>query len=381
MANFGDAAAGISMTIELFNICIDSLRIISRARHSGESLVDFAIRLDLEIARLVLWGRNTGLDRDKLDPSLEPVKPLLVKILSAISSSVQDADQLRTAYGLHVVEDLEAETSGSPPPAQSPSPKRLDILSLPQVSAGIQRQRLMSFQLKKRTNLYKKSKWAIWDEEKANRFVEAVRGFVDGLNKLLTESQKADFDAETTALRIAILGTNWPQPARTFNVIENAMAGRYESLALPARLSRLRLEMEMEEIAPSISTREQPLTPPLSIQHDQLQPLGAYRSVGKYRGTDILVEWRTLKTSETAGEKGRARKKQAAKLASIFQELKSHPAEYRVLECIGYINQLDHVPARLGTVFQVPQAPADTTTRKAFHSLNEYLSSQRFDDY
>ena len=115
MTSFGDAAAGISMTIELFSICIDSLHIISRARHASEDLIEFNTKLDLEIARLILWSRNTGLDQGELVPSLEPVATLLTKILAAISSRVQNADQLKAAYGLQIVEDLERDPPQTPP--------------------------------------------------------------------------------------------------------------------------------------------------------------------------------------------------------------------------------------------------------------------------
>ena len=55
MASFGEAAAAISVTVELFNLCVEGLHAISRAKHSHKSLIDFTTRLDLEIARLVLW--------------------------------------------------------------------------------------------------------------------------------------------------------------------------------------------------------------------------------------------------------------------------------------------------------------------------------------
>ena len=139
--------------------------------------------------------------------------------------------------------------------------------------------------------------------------MEAIKGFVDGLNKLLKESQKTKLDAETTALRIAILGTNWSQPVKTFHTIEAATVGRYESLALPARLARLRLELEMEEVAPSLSDAGQVPPVPLSVQHDQLHALEADHSLGNYGGTDILIEWRNLSISELTGERGKARKK------------------------------------------------------------------------
>src|ERR1700722_3749114 len=266
MASFGEAAAAISVTVELFNLCVEGLHAISRAKYSNKSLIDFTTRLDLEIARLVLWGRNAGLDRSKLDSSLEPVQPLLAKILGAVASSIQSADQLKATYGLDLV-DTEGGNSPSPQSSSSPSLAKLDILSLPQISSAIQRQQLLSLKLKKHTSIYKKTKWAILDGEKAIGFVDAIKGYVDGLNKLLTESQKIALDAETTALRIAILGTDWSQPVKMLSTIENATMGRYESLALPARLARLRLEMEVEEVAPSLSEAGQLPAKPLPIQY------------------------------------------------------------------------------------------------------------------
>jgi Prion-inhibition and propagation len=380
MASFGEAAAAISVTVELFNLCVEGLHAISRAKHSHKSLIDFTTRLDLEIARLVLWGRNAGLDRSKLDPSLEPVQPLLAKILGAVASSIQSAGQLKATYGLDLV-DTEGGNSPSPQSSSSPSLAKLDILSLPQISSAIQRQQLLSLKLKKHTSIYKKTKWAILDGEKAIGFVDAIKGYVDGLNKLLTESQKAALDAETTALRIAILGTDWSQPVKMLSTIENATMGRYESLALPARLARLRLELEIEEIAPSLSEAGRLPASPLPIQYDQLQSLGMDRSVAVFHNMNVLVEWRNLTASEASGETGRARAKQAAGLASIFQELKSQPAEYRVLGCVGYVDQRDHRPPRLGTVFNMPQVPQTSTTKKLFHSLYEYLSSPDFEDF
>ncbi|KAL6244857.1 hypothetical protein RBB50_008385 [Rhinocladiella similis] len=380
MAAFGEVAAAISLTADLFHFCVDGLRAISRAKSSNHSLIDFATRLDLEIARLVLWGRNAGLEHGSLDPSLEPVQPLLENIIGAMASSIQRADLLKATYGLGLVEDT-AGDSPSPQAQSSPSLSKLDILSIPQVSSSIQRTQLWSSKLKKQTSLYKKAKWAVSDGEKAIGFVDVIQGYVDGLNKLLTESQKATLDAETSALRIAILGTNWSRPVQMLSVIENATIGRYESLSLPARLSRLRLQMEMEEVAPSLSEGGELLSEPLQIQYDRLRSLGMDRSVAMLDNMNVLIEWRNLTAPEAGGERGKVRAKQAARLASIFQELKSQPTEYRVLDCVGHIDQRDHTPPRLGIVFKVPQLSPSGIPQKQFHSLHEYLSCRDFEDF
>jgi hypothetical protein len=59
--------------------------------------------VDLEIARLIIWGRNSGLARDRLDLSLEPVKSLLLNILTKIKSSIENTNKLKSAYGIVLV--------------------------------------------------------------------------------------------------------------------------------------------------------------------------------------------------------------------------------------------------------------------------------------
>ncbi|KAF2111606.1 prion-inhibition and propagation-domain-containing protein [Lophiotrema nucula] len=382
MSGFGEAAAAISLTVQLFSLSVDGLRAISRARHSTECILNFSIKLDLEIARLVLWGRNSGLTSGRLDPTLEPIRLLLASILGTLSSSIQNADELKGKYGIRLAEESKLHTPATNPPTYR-TLETLDILAAPMISRELERQRELSQKIKSQTTMFQKTKWAVFDGVKAVRFVDDIKSYVDSLNQLLTESQKSTLDSETAAMRIAILGTNWAQPIKMLSTLEKATLGRYESIALPARLSRLRLELEMEEATPSLPGPEAIPEGALPLGYDQMQALNADMSLANFDNKTVLIEWRTLKPSEAAGETGRARMRQAVRLAGMFRELRSLPTDYLVLECFGYVDQRDHIPARLGIVFNIPPMPRVVTSppTKPFNSLYEYLSLKDFEDF
>jgi len=235
------------------------------------------------------------------------------------------------------------------------------------------------------TSIYRKLKWAVWDEKRAIGFVEAVRGYVTSLNNLLTASQRAARDAEDDALRTVLLGRNWGKPVETFRALENATSGKYESIALPARLARLKLEFEMEELAPLPSEPGPLPAHPLPVTYEHITPIDADHSTATFHNDRLLIEWRTLKPSEAQGERARLRTKQTAMLAGIFKELKAQPTTYRILACEGYIDQRDHIPSRLGIAFNMPSlAPSrqdENIKARQYYSLHDYLASQGFEDF
>jgi hypothetical protein len=111
-------------------------------------------------------------------------------------------------------------------------------------------------------------------------------------------------------MRIAILGTNWSQPLKMLRILEIAINGRYESIALPAHLARVKLELEMEALAPELiesSALAPPPPPAMPIDYDQLIALDNHRSYATVDGSSIFIEWRILTESEAVGEHARAR--------------------------------------------------------------------------
>lgn len=385
MSVIPEVIGGISAAAKFFSICVAGFEIISSASDSSAHMLSFKIQLDIEIKNLVLWGRNSGLSRGQLDHSLEPVKQLLVAVLGAIATNLKSTESLKEAYGIELAQDRASATTNIKKSDKAKALRDLNILLLPGIESEISKQEATVAGLGDTTSIYRKLKWAVWDEKRATRFVEAVRGYVTSLNNLLTASQKAARDAEDDALRIVLLGRNWAKPVESFRALENATSGKYESIALPARLARLKLEFEMEELAPLPSEPGPLPARPLPVTYEQITPIDADHSIAGFHNEKLLIEWRTLKPSEAQGERARLRTKQTAMLAGIFKELKAQPTIYRVLACEGYIDQRDHIPPRLGIAFIMPSLapslPDKNVKIRQYYSLHDYLTSRDFEDF
>src|SRR4051794_6412497 len=156
MAEIGLAIGGISLAAQVFNGCLVGLQTISRARYSDKSLLDFTTKLDLEIARLIIWGRNSGLTRGQLDESLVPIRPLLLEILTDILSSIESTDKLKSTYGIVLVEDHGTGTTDGRTRSRSRTVKSLDILSIAELLPEVERQTTIAERLKKEMKLYRK---------------------------------------------------------------------------------------------------------------------------------------------------------------------------------------------------------------------------------
>lgn len=346
MAGFPVTAAAIGLTSTAFSLCVESLQMLSRAQTSPQAMLGFNTGIELATARLLLWGQNSGVTSGQLDPSLEPVKELLDRMLGSLSASLQDAKELKIKYGIHLVE---VDDGDSQP---SLTKNGVDILSLPLpvLHLALESHRRLSQKLTKQASVFRRLRWAVVDGDKALNLLKDIEKCVDGLNQLLTESQRASLDAEMTAMKIAILGTKWVNPTATLASIEGVALSSYNPIAMPARLSRLRLEMELEGVAPTLAGGSLVADPPLHLAYDKIQPLDSCRSLAKHAGKDIIIEWRLLRPAERKGENGKARAKQTAKLVRLLQELRHSATHYPILESIGFVDQKDHEPARLGSL-------------------------------
>src|SRR5437764_12616869 len=136
----GAVAAGVSLLAETYNRCVLGLQLVSKARHSGESLLDFSTRLDLETARLVIWGRNSGLACGELDHSLVPVQSLLLQILTRVISGIESTETLKSTYGIALIEDLQTGISRSRSRSRSRAVDSLPILSIAELSGEVEKQ-------------------------------------------------------------------------------------------------------------------------------------------------------------------------------------------------------------------------------------------------
>ncbi|KAL4734294.1 hypothetical protein BDV11DRAFT_174908 [Aspergillus similis] len=322
-------------------------------------MLSFSIGVDLEIARLLLWGQNSGLTTGQLDPRL-----------------TQNAETLKTRFGVDLIQDED----GNNEPA--PTGESVDILALPLpvVRSSLAKYRATARDKAEKTGIISKYRWTLIDSDKAFSLLKEIKYFVDGLNQLLTESQKKSFDAEMTAMKLAILGTNWPHRCEALSAIETAASGSYESIAVPARLARLRLEEDMETVAPTVTHNAHPATAsPLDLPDDLIQGPDSNRCLVRHAGKQILIEWRVLLNNEAAGEMGKARYEQAIRLVQLFKEVHKHKTQYLIFDCLGLVDQRHHQPPRLGFAFGLPLSPSGGEPNPI--SLHDYLWEAQFKQF
>jgi hypothetical protein len=374
----GLSLAGVSLAAQAFNGSVVGLQVISKARASNTALLNFRTKLDLEIARLLLWGKNSGLSIDHLHESLQPVSPLLLSILGNIARSIESTDKLKSAYGIELAEDNRTEGARTPSPIPAGTVESLNLLPNAGLTAELRRHHALAEKLRSKLPLHRKVKWAVWNEARATKFVDSIKDYVNGLNQLLTESQKAANDQDFLAMKIALLGTSWNKRPQSLQALFTATEGRYNSLAQSAHLAQLRLEIEMEEVAPSPPSTGGVPALPLLIGSESLKDLDTTRSYAEFHQSQVIVEWTSLTSKDASGERGRNLMKQAAKLVTLFQGLHVRPEEYLVLQCVGYVDHRDHVPAKYGMVFA---APDSRPLKDSFTTLNDYLSSREYEDF
>jgi hypothetical protein len=181
------AVEAIAATAGIFTFCVAGLKVISRSRDSPEHMLHFSAKLDLQIARLILWGRNAGLANYDLAADLEPVLPQLMNMFRALSLSLQNARQLQQKYGIKMVDEpSELSLKGTPALRRQDSLQSVDFLETPD---GVIGEEVVERRIEKQTSVFQKTKWAILDGAKAEGFLEEIKGYVNGLNELMIESR------------------------------------------------------------------------------------------------------------------------------------------------------------------------------------------------
>lgn len=153
-----EVISGITTAARLFSICVAGFEIISSASDASAHMLSFKIQLDIEIKNLVLWGRNSGLSRGQLNPSLEPVKQLLVTVLGDVAANLKSTESLKKAYGIQLAQDQASTVIKTKESSKAKAPENLNILSLPGIESEISRQEATVAGLGDATSIYRKLK-------------------------------------------------------------------------------------------------------------------------------------------------------------------------------------------------------------------------------
>lgn len=165
----------------LFTSCIDAFGYFKLYQGATRDIEVVLLKLDIEKARLLIWGQNVGIFDDNhrhLQFLNEGVAGVIKRILLDIEKHLTDSEKLRTSYGVR-----------SPDSPRSLS-RMIDYLS--KKSLAIFRTSASRFVARNATRLegfargsaVARTKWAIHDRGRFQELVNTLGHFVDRLFEL-----------------------------------------------------------------------------------------------------------------------------------------------------------------------------------------------------
>ena len=96
----GEVIAAVSLAGQLFTGCVQACHFLLTAHQFEDVSQKYLIKLCIEQARLLIWGRTSGLADGPLNPSLRNIASVIVRVLEYMQNSLADAADLSQKYGL-----------------------------------------------------------------------------------------------------------------------------------------------------------------------------------------------------------------------------------------------------------------------------------------
>lgn len=169
---FGTAAAALSVA-GLFNNCVDCFEYVQMGRQFGRDYERCQLKVDIAQARLSLWGKAAGINKDARFASASPADAtaqLVRSALEEIGLLFVAAQKTSKRYELGAKpDDLVLFQDGD----MQPVFRRLHG-HLGRTIA----------QRQKQTSLVKKAAWALYDGKNFDRLIGQITGLVDDLEKI-----------------------------------------------------------------------------------------------------------------------------------------------------------------------------------------------------
>lgn len=171
---------GLTLSIAgLFTTCITCFEVFQRAKDYDEDVEILLTKLDLEKARLLIWGNKVGILKETLNegrsPELENITTAnFVKIsLDSIQSLFSRSEKLQNKYGLR---EGDLDTSQPSQPIGL-----LSSTSMAEYNPLNMRFWVRHASKRDRFIFLSKTKWAIYEKAKFEGLITTLKGFIDSL--------------------------------------------------------------------------------------------------------------------------------------------------------------------------------------------------------
>jgi len=173
---------GVVALASLFSTCIECFNYFNAGRRLEEDLEILLVKLDVEKARLLIWGNGVGIlkaeDEGRAVELGDPSKtPLIERCLERIKSLLSDTKDLQGTYG------VQASTESRALAAKSSAIVSVNSMNLFETS--YRRFWVRFARNQTRSGVLTRTKWAIHDKPKFEGLVIHLREIIDGLNQVL----------------------------------------------------------------------------------------------------------------------------------------------------------------------------------------------------
>jgi len=171
METAGLAMGGVGL-VGLFTTSLEIMVRISAARAYGEKYELFISKLELERARLLIWGRDGRHERLE-DPI---IRQNVGEILGWLKDTLEKAEGMKKQYGLRDQENHEAENRGQETSLHI-SRVATDVI----VSSPARRAK----ETHGKASTWRKIRWSISGQRKTLELLNELRGFINSLYELV----------------------------------------------------------------------------------------------------------------------------------------------------------------------------------------------------
>jgi Prion-inhibition and propagation len=180
MAEIVGTVVSIITLASLLKLCVEAFDLIQAGRRQEFDLKKLKLRLDVEKYRLLVWGEAMGLMKPKSDIEFAllspcPFQDVVKDILQMMVSLFNDTHKIEKRYVCKrtLVSKLDENlflVSGEQRPIDHLAVCFRQVENVPHSS--------------RRTTLYQKTRWTIYDRDKFNDLILEVKDFIDGLQDL-----------------------------------------------------------------------------------------------------------------------------------------------------------------------------------------------------
>lgn len=343
----------VSLTVQLFQGCIEGYKICNTARNIGRDGDLLYTKLAVQRSRLEAWAYKAGLPCGPFKRlNWDPILLILGQQQGLLRSAkeVQDRYSLTGNTGQHNTQEVIAihEKGQSICTDTASLVERLRPLFV-----GVSVRQAEADSIQQRNNVVRKFSWAIHDKSKLSKIVDNITDLNTQLVEFLNDADQADFRREVGTLYRALVSE-----CKATNEIENIRqsmpSDAPKAIVAAARVKKLRLALKFDkrddEIAPASS--EQSLTSTNDFKHFRSEKLvigmeTQYHGmrIASYHNTVVMVEWRTI----------------AANWDTVHRSLRDlavllHQADdtaFHSLTCAGYVDMQQL--GRFGFVYDITE--------------------------